>query len=111
MSRIGKEEIEIPQGVEVNIDDNLIRVRGQKGKLGKKINSAIAPISPILGADGEEKSYCGSSLRGLNQKLFVLNPGIQCIQLEIKKSGFRENENQAIKKAKLLSEAMKEILN
>ncbi len=42
MSRIGKKEILIPQEVEVTIDTNLIKVKGPKGELERKINSAVS---------------------------------------------------------------------
>ena len=33
MSRIGKKPIDIPQGVEIKIDGNVVRVKGPKGQL------------------------------------------------------------------------------
>ncbi len=36
MSRIGKEKIEIPQGVEVKIENNLVSVKGPKGNLERQ---------------------------------------------------------------------------
>ena len=41
MSRIGKLPIEIPQGVNVKIEDNVITVKGPKGELSQKLNPAI----------------------------------------------------------------------
>jgi large subunit ribosomal protein L6 len=42
MSRIGKQPIEIPEGIEVNIDDkNIVTVKGSKGELQEKINSNV----------------------------------------------------------------------
>lgn len=41
MSRIGKKPIQIPEGVEVKIDNNLISVKGPKGTLFQQINSAV----------------------------------------------------------------------
>jgi len=37
MSRIGKKIIEIPEGIEVKLDENKIVVKGQKGELSQKI--------------------------------------------------------------------------
>jgi large subunit ribosomal protein L6 len=43
MSRIGKEPINIPQGVEVTMgEDNLIGIKGPKGELLRSIHPAIA---------------------------------------------------------------------
>ena len=41
MSRIGKKPIEIPKGVEVKIEGNLVRVKGPKGELSQKIRPEI----------------------------------------------------------------------
>jgi large subunit ribosomal protein L6 len=42
MSRIGKQPITIPQGVEVNVDSkNLVTVKGPKGQLEEQINKDI----------------------------------------------------------------------
>ena len=42
MSRIGKQPIEIPEGIEVNIDEkNIVTVKGAKGELKEKIHSII----------------------------------------------------------------------
>ncbi|MBD3282035.1 MAG: 50S ribosomal protein L6 [Candidatus Portnoybacteria bacterium] len=41
MSRIGKKPIEIPQGVEVKIDGNTVKVKGPKGELEQKIHPGI----------------------------------------------------------------------
>ena len=41
MSRIGKLPIEIPQGVDVKIEDNVITVKGPKGELKQTLNPAL----------------------------------------------------------------------
>ncbi len=41
MSRIGKQPIDIPEGVEIKIDGDLIIVKGPKGELQNKIRSEI----------------------------------------------------------------------
>jgi large subunit ribosomal protein L6 len=38
MSRIGKQPIAIPQGVEIKIDENLIAVKGLKGELTRQLH-------------------------------------------------------------------------
>ena len=39
MSRIGKAPINIPNGVNVSLEDNLVKVKGPKGELFQKIES------------------------------------------------------------------------
>jgi large subunit ribosomal protein L6 len=41
MSRIGKQPIPLPDGVEVTIEPELVRVKGPKGELQERINRAI----------------------------------------------------------------------
>lgn len=41
MSRIGKKPIEIPKGVTVNLDGQLIKVKGPKGELQRSIHPTI----------------------------------------------------------------------
>ena len=48
MSRIGKQEIAIPQGVTVSVADGLLKVQGPKDTLERKI---VEPVTVIV-ADG-----------------------------------------------------------
>ena len=41
MSRIGKSPVSIPQGVDVNLNDNLITVKGKLGELSQTISEGI----------------------------------------------------------------------
>lgn len=41
MSRIGKKPITIPEGVEVNIDGNVITVKGKNGELSREVSPII----------------------------------------------------------------------
>ena len=41
MSRIGKKPIEIPKGVEVKIEGDLVKIKGPKGELSQKIRPEI----------------------------------------------------------------------
>lgn len=41
MSRIGKKTIEVPNGVEVKFEDNLIKIKGPKGELSREIDSRV----------------------------------------------------------------------
>lgn len=42
MSRIGKAPISVPQGVEVNVNGNVITVKGKLGELSQELSDAIA---------------------------------------------------------------------
>jgi large subunit ribosomal protein L6 len=42
MSRIGKNPISVPGGVEVKVEGNLVKVKGPKGQLQREIHPAIA---------------------------------------------------------------------
>ena len=41
MSRIGKKPVEIPKGVNINLDGQIIKVKGPKGELHRTIHPAI----------------------------------------------------------------------
>lgn len=41
MSRIGKAPIEIPAGVTVTVNGDLVTVKGPKGELSQKVNSDL----------------------------------------------------------------------
>jgi len=49
MSRIGKKPIEIPSGVDVNIDKNVVSVKGPKGTITKTFHNDV-----ILRLEGEQ---------------------------------------------------------
>ena len=42
MSRIGNRPISIPTGVEVTIDGNFVKVKGQKGELSRTIHPSMS---------------------------------------------------------------------
>jgi large subunit ribosomal protein L6 len=42
MSRIGKNPVSIPQGVDVNINENIITVKGKLGELSQTISEGIS---------------------------------------------------------------------
>ena len=49
MSRIGKLPVEIPSGVTVTIENNLVSVKGPKGELNQR-------VSPLVSVNIEEKN-------------------------------------------------------
>ncbi len=51
MSRIGKQKNEIPQGVTVEVKDGVIKVKGPKGELLRKLNEVVK----VVVEDGEVK--------------------------------------------------------
>ena len=42
MSRIGKQPIDLPKGVEVTVDGNRVRVKGPKGELERRVRPEVA---------------------------------------------------------------------
>jgi large subunit ribosomal protein L6 len=68
MSRVGKQLIEIPSGVEVKITDDLIMVKGPKGELSEKIHPqvtiAVADGAVTVKVDDETNKF-SRSLWGL----------------------------------------------
>lgn len=71
MSRIGKAIINIPQGVTVNIKDNLVEVKGPKGELSQEISDGISVSQEgselVLSRATESKEH--RSLHGLYRAL------------------------------------------
>jgi large subunit ribosomal protein L6 len=71
MSRIGLKPIEIPQGVEVNIDNNMVNVKGPKGELAQtvsdKITITMEENTIIFSRPNDDKEY--RSLHGTTRSL------------------------------------------
>ncbi|AKJ64942.1 50S ribosomal protein L6 [Kiritimatiella glycovorans] len=49
MSRIGRQPVKVPSGVEVNVDGSVLRVKGPKGELSLELSDRVA----VKVADGE----------------------------------------------------------
>lgn len=83
MSRIGKKPIEIPEGVEVKIDDGKVAVKGQRGELSLKIRPEIGiEINPHTkrGQGAESAKIDKVSPRssvGVKEKEILVFPKIQ----------------------------------
>ena len=61
MSRIGKLPVEIPSGVNVSLENDIVSVKGPKGELLQK-------ISPLVKVNIEEKSVSDYLSRKFNYK-------------------------------------------
>ncbi len=55
MSRIGKQKIEIPEGVIIEVKDGSVKVRGPKGELIRKLNDLVN----VVVQDGETAIVAG----------------------------------------------------
>lgn len=73
MSRIGKKPIAIPQNVQVEMQDNVLKVKGPKGELTrelrKEINVTIEDGQIQVTRDSDDKLY--RSLHGLTRTLIA----------------------------------------
>ena len=71
MSRIGKKEISIPQGIEVNINGREISVKGPKGSLSYIISSLIQIINKnnCLALETNENSKKAREIHGLSRSI------------------------------------------
>ena len=69
MSRIGKKPIDVPQGVEITINDSDITVKGPKGTLSRTIDSHITASveNNVLTVNRESDDY--KALHGLTRTL------------------------------------------
>ncbi len=73
MSRIGRKPINIPAGVEVNVDGSVVTVKGPKGTLTQKFNSkmniAVEGTEIIVSRPDDSKE--NKSLHGLTRTLIA----------------------------------------
>lgn len=95
MSRIGILPIEIPEGVTVNVDNNLVTVKGSKGELEQKVDPVIKvnveDNQVVLERSNEEKR--SKSMHGLYRALiynmvYGVSEGYS-VNLELVGVGFR----------------------
>ena len=61
MSRIGKQPVSLPEGVDITIKDGHVTVKGPNGELG-------VPIHPLAEVRKEEKALCVASKRPDDRK-------------------------------------------
>src|SRR5215210_345251 len=97
MSRIGKQPIEVPDGVTIDVDPGLVTVKGPKGELSQ----AVSPAMTISQSDGtltvERPTNRGEhrALHGLTRSLIAnmvegVTAGFER-RLEIQGVGYRAN--------------------
>lgn len=71
MSRIGKQPISIPQGVEIEIEGNLVKVKGPKGELSRELHKdmiiEMSENQVMVKRPSDEKLH--KSLHGLTRTL------------------------------------------
>ena len=97
MSRIGKKTIEIPTGVEVSIENNLVKVKGPKGELERYIRPEIKveKNENIITVAPDKETKRTSALWGLSRTLIAnmvegVTNGYEK-KLEIQGVGYRAN--------------------
>jgi len=96
MSRIGKKPIEIPQGVNVKIENNLITVKGPKGELSFKIHPQVIiqkensslKVSVKNEEDKKEMALWGTFQRVISNMIFGVTNGYEK-KLELNGIGYR----------------------
>ena len=96
MSRIGKQTIQIPAGVTVEVKENVVRVKGPKGELHRPLPSALsvrldAGALTVLSARNEEKkdrALWGTYASHIKNMVVGAAEGFQK-QMEVNGVGFR----------------------
>lgn len=96
MSRIGNAPIDIPAGVKINIDNNLVTVKGSKGELKQIINSdgitvKVEENQIVVGRATDQKRH--KAMHGLYRQLisnmvYGVSEGYT-LELELYGVGFR----------------------
>lgn len=73
MSRIGRKPIEIPAGVTVSVDNNLVTVKGPKGTLSQQIhpNMEVSIDGPVVTVKRPDDEKLNRSLHGLSRTLIA----------------------------------------
>ena len=96
MSRVGKQHIQIPQGVTVSLDNGIVRVQGPKGNLERTLHSRVTvhvegSVVTVDVAEKEEKkerSLWGTFSAHIQNMIEGVTKGFSK-QLEINGVGYR----------------------
>ena len=73
MSRIGRKPIEVPAGVEVKVDNNLVTVKGPKGELTQQIhpNMEVVIEGNVVKVNRPDDENLNRSLHGMSRTLIA----------------------------------------
>ena len=85
MSRIGKQPIAVPDGVEITIEPELVKVRGPKGELEERVSRQIA-----VEQDNGEVRVSRSTDRGEHRALHGLTRSLIANMVEGVTNGFEK---------------------
>ncbi len=95
MSRVGNKPIDLPAGVEINVDGNVVKVKGSKGELKRSFNERIGfdvsdGLITVTRPDDERESRAlhGLSRALLNNMVVGVSDGYRK-ELEIQGVGYR----------------------
>ena len=85
MSRIGKQQITIPNGISINIDKDLVVVKGSKGELSKSLDTKIVDIkivenllsANVKKTDNASKSLWGASISHIKNMIKGVSEGFE----------------------------------
>ena len=95
MSRIGKQPIEIPNGVTVEVQDNVVTVKGPKGQLQERMHPFVtitvadnaATVTVKNGENARERAMWGTFASLIDNMVKGVTEGFQK-QLDIKGVGY-----------------------
>jgi large subunit ribosomal protein L6 len=96
MSRVGKQTIEIPQGVTIEIKDGVVVVKGPKGELKRELNSLvtvniadnIVTVDVVNKENKKERSLWGTFAAHIKNMVVGVTDGFKK-QLEINGVGYK----------------------
>ncbi|HLU30397.1 MAG TPA: 50S ribosomal protein L6 [Acidimicrobiia bacterium] len=73
MSRVGKNPIEVPSGVDINVDGSDVTVKGPKGELKRRFHErvSIAVDDGVATVDRNDESRQSRALHGLSRALLA----------------------------------------
>ncbi len=95
MSRVGNKPIDLPAGVEINVDGNVVKVKGSKGELKRSFNERIGfdvsdGLITVTRPDDERESRALHGLsRALLNNMVVGDSDGYRKELEIQGVGYR----------------------
>src|SRR5690625_4112684 len=89
MSRIGLKVIEIPEGIEIKNDDNLVTVKGPKGELSQQLNSDM-----IIQIEGNELTVERPNNSKLNRSLHGTTRSLIANMIEGVSKGFEKRSEE-----------------